>query len=119
MLLITVLNVEKTEFLQVNAHVHSIKVIMKLLTKLIAHHVLQFVKPVLSIIHVLPVKLTLIDIWLQNVHVKMDIMLLVMNVYLVNGHVLNVKTKPPNVSQIVSKVLNTLIEPVFAQILSI
>jgi hypothetical protein len=103
----------------VNVHVHSTKDIMKLLNKLIAHHVLQFVKPVLSIIHVLPVKLTLSDMKLQCVHVKMDIMNLDMTVYLVNGHVLNVPLKLPNVSQIVSKVLYTMITLVFAQILSI
>lgn len=102
-----------------NAHVHLIKVIMKLLNKLIAHHVLQFVKPVLNTIHVLPVKLVLKDMKLHYVHVKMDIMKMDMTVYLVNGHVLNVPKKPPNVSQTVSMVLYTMITLVFAQILSI
>lgn len=70
-LLKTVLNVKKTEVQSQIVTVHSLVDIMKLMVKLIAHHVTQDVKPVQFIIHVKPVKLTLTDIPHQNVHVWM------------------------------------------------
>lgn len=73
-MLITVLIVKKTEKMLTlqNVHVHSLLDIMKSHYKLIAHHVLQNVTPVLIIIPVSSVKPDLTELVSQNVHVKTD-----------------------------------------------
>jgi len=91
--LTTVLNVLKTDLpSQLVTNVHSLKDIMKSQVKLIAHHVTQDVKPVVSIIHVKPVKSVLTDKKLLEkvinfVHVWMDTSKEIWNVSNVLTHV--------------------------------